>query len=133
MTSSMKLICKYIEQSWFEWKSQLDVNFNMKNMKIIINISIKIPKCQNYRFRFSVPVLCIFNCLMIWKFQCYVKFVKTLPESTVFNFFLWPIKWCCSRLLLMFRFSKAIKIIVLCANLVEIGYYDVSKRSQSLS
>ena len=80
------LNCKYIKQPWFEWKSQLDMNFNMKNMKMIINISTEILKSQKYRCRFSVPVLCIFNCLMIWKFHCYIKFVKTLPESTVFKF-----------------------------------------------
>ena len=31
----------------------------MKNMKMIINVSIKILKCQNYRYRFSVPVYLI--------------------------------------------------------------------------
>ena len=25
-----KLICKYFKQPWFEWKSQLGMNFNMK-------------------------------------------------------------------------------------------------------
>ena len=36
-------------------------------------------------------------------------------------------------ILLMLRFSKAIKSTVLCANLVEIHEYDVSKRLQTLN
>ena len=53
-------------------KSQVDMNFNMKDMKMIMNISIKTLKSQNYGFRFSVPGLCIFNCLVSWKFHCYI-------------------------------------------------------------
>ena len=65
MTILLKLHCKYIKQPWFEWKSQVDMNFNMKDMKMIINIRIKILKSQSYRFRFSLSGLYIFNCLMI--------------------------------------------------------------------
>ena len=32
----------FIEAKLFEWNFQLDMNFNMKNMKMIINICIKI-------------------------------------------------------------------------------------------
>ena len=42
VTILLKLNCKYFKQPWFEWKSQQDTNFNMKNMKMIIDISIKI-------------------------------------------------------------------------------------------
>ena len=76
----------FIEPKIFEWNFELDMNFNIENMKMIINICIKILKSQNYRLGFSVAALCIFNCLMIWKFHCYVKFVKTLPKRTVFKF-----------------------------------------------
>ena len=36
------------------------MNFSTKNMKMIINVS-KTLKYQNFRFRFSVAALCIFN------------------------------------------------------------------------
>ena len=56
----LKLNCKYTKR-WLESKSQLDMNFNMKNMNMIINIIIEMLRSQNYRCRFSVPVLYIFN------------------------------------------------------------------------
>ena len=126
-----QLQCKYIKQPWFEWKSRVDINFNMKDMKMIINISIKILKSQTYRFRFSVPRLCIFNCLMIWKFHCYIKFTKTFHRALSSNFWQ-PIKWFI-RLFLMLRFSEPIKIRAWCVNLVEMHYYGVSKRLQTLN
>ena len=132
VTILLKLHCKYIKQPWFEWKSQADMNFNMKDMKMIVNISIKILlKSQNYRFRFSMPGLCIFNCLMIWKFHCYIKFITTFQQALSSNFW-WPIKRFI-RLFLMLRFSEPIKIRVLCANLVEIHYCHVSKRLLTLN
>ena len=130
MTILLKLHCKYIKQPWFEWKSQVDMNFNMKDMKMIINISIKILKSQNYRFRFSVPRLCIFNCLVIWKFHCYIKFINTFQRA-VFKSLITN-KWSIG-LLLMLRFSEPIKIRILCANLIEIHNYGVSKRLETLN
>ena len=76
----------FIEPKLFEWNFQLDMNFNIKNMKMIINICIKILKSQSYKLRFPVPALYIFTYLMIWKFHCYLKFVKTLPKRTVLKF-----------------------------------------------
>ena len=106
--TAWQLHCKYIKQPWFEWKFWVDINFNTKDMKMIINISIKILKSQTYRFRFSVPRLRIFNCLMIWKFHCYIKFTKTFHRALSSNFWQ-PIKWFI-RLFLMLRFSEPIKI-----------------------
>ena len=60
VTILLKLNCEYT-RPWLESKSHLDMNFNMKTMTMIINISIETLKSQNYRCRFSVPVLCIFN------------------------------------------------------------------------